>query len=142
MDEADEVFEKLQWAGLFDETALHFPKSTAARNLQHLLEQKWKLEDDDKDMIVMHHELIYKDRKGKTAKRVSSLIVKGEDSNFTAMAKTVGLPLGITAMLILKKEINLKGVLIPVLPEVYQPVLSELEKHGIVFREEESLLPV
>lgn len=142
MDEKDEALDKVQWTGVFDKITLPFAGATAARNLQQLLEQKWKLENGDKDMIVMHHEIVFKDRNGKTARRVSSLVVKGEDSSLTAMAKTVGLPLGITTMLILKKQINLKGVQIPVMPEVYIPVLSDLENHGIIFREEESLLPV
>lgn len=142
LDEKDESLDKVQWTGVFDDTPLPFAKATAARNLQHLLEQKWKLEESDKDMIVMHHEIIYKDKSGKPAKKVSSLVVKGEDSNLTAMAKTVGLPLGITAMLILKKEISLKGVQIPVMPEVYNPVLTELENHGIVFQEAASHLTV
>jgi len=142
LHEKDESLKRVQWTGVFDENVLPFPKATAARNLQQLLERKWKLEEGDKDMIVMHHEIIFKDKNGQQTKRLSSLVVKGEDSNLTAMAKTVGLPLGITAMLILKKEINLKGVLIPVMPEVYNPVLTELGNQGIIFREEESLLPV
>lgn len=142
LDEQDDALDKVQWTGVFDEIIIPFPKTTAARNLQQLLEQKWKLEEGDKDMIVMHHEIIFQDSKGKIARRVSSLVIKGEDSNMTAMAKTVGLPLGITTMLILKKKINLKGVQIPIMPEIYNPVLTELEKHGIIFSEEESLLPV
>ncbi len=142
VNENDESLDLVQWTGIFEENVLPFQKATAARNLQHLLEQKWKLEETDKDMIVMHHEIVFKDRNGKLTKRVSSLVVKGEDSNLTAMAKTVGLPLGITAMLILKQQINVKGVQIPVMPEVYNPVLTELENHGITFREEKLLLPV
>lgn len=138
----DEALQKVKWLGIFEDIVLPFQKATAARCLQHLLEQKWKLEPDDKDMVVMHHEIIYTDRQGKTAKRQSSLVVKGDDHNLTAMAKTVGLPLGIMAMLILKNKISLKGVQIPVMPEVYMPVLAELEKNDIVFHEEESLLPV
>jgi hypothetical protein len=63
----------------------------------------------------------------------SSLIVKGEDNIRTAMAKTVGLPLGIAAKLILQGKIKLTGLHIPILPEIYEPVLAELKKHNIQF---------
>ena len=65
----------------------------------------------------------------------SCLIVKGEDQVHTAMAKTVGLPLGIAAKLILQNKINLTGLHIPVIPEIYEPVLKELESNGIRFFE-------
>jgi saccharopine dehydrogenase (NADP+, L-glutamate forming) len=65
----------------------------------------------------------------------SSLIVKGEDNVRTAMAKTVGLPIGIAAKLILENKINLTGLHIPILPEIYEAVLAELETHNIRFRE-------
>jgi saccharopine dehydrogenase (NADP+, L-glutamate forming) len=51
----------------------------------------------------------------------------------TAMAKTVGLPLGIAAKLVLQGKINLKGVHLPVTKEIYDPVLSELATMGIEF---------
>ena len=85
-------------------------------------------------MIVMLHEIEY-EFAGKTTKIESSLIVKGEDHLRTAMAKTVGLPLGIAAKLILNGTIQLSGIHIPTIPEIYLPVLSELEKAGICFTE-------
>jgi saccharopine dehydrogenase (NADP+, L-glutamate forming) len=65
----------------------------------------------------------------------SRLVVKGENSLRTAMAKTVGLPLGIAARLILENRIRLKGLHIPIIPEIYDPVLHELELQGIRFEE-------
>ena len=71
-----------------------------------------------------------------SASAVSSLlIVKGEDNVRTAMAKTVGLPLGIATRLILNGTIKLKGLHIPTKKEIYEPVLKELEEHGIKFKE-------
>ncbi len=64
------------------------------------------------------------------------MIVKGNDQLHTAMAKTVGLPLGIAAKLIMQGKIKTPGLQIPVSPEVYEPVLAELEKHAIKFKEE------
>ena len=89
----------------------------------------------DKDMIVMLHEIGYEINGGNKEVR-SGLVVTGEDQMKTAMAKTVGLPLGIAAKLILQNKIKLTGLHIPVLPEIYEPVLTELEEHDIKFHEE------
>ena len=65
----------------------------------------------------------------------STLVVKGEDHLHTAMARTVGLPLGIAARLILEGKIRLSGLHIPIVPEIYEPVLKELAEVGIQFEE-------
>jgi saccharopine dehydrogenase (NADP+, L-glutamate forming) len=83
----------------------------------------------------MLHELQY-EKGNKNYEVRSSLIVKGEDNLKTAMAKTVGLPLGIATKLILQNKIKLTGLHIPIVPEIYEPVLAELEKSGIKFNEE------
>jgi saccharopine dehydrogenase-like NADP-dependent oxidoreductase len=64
-------------------------------------------------------------------------VLKGEDSSHTAMARTVGMPLGIAARLILNGEMRIPGVHIPVSKDIYSKVLPELEREGIVFREQE-----
>ncbi|HXL57756.1 MAG TPA: saccharopine dehydrogenase C-terminal domain-containing protein, partial [Chitinophagaceae bacterium] len=89
---------------------------------------------NDKDMIVMMHEIDYTIN-GRQSAVKSSLVVKGEDNLHTAMAKTVGLPLGIAAKLILEGKIKETGLHIPVIPSIYEPVLQELQKHGIIFKE-------
>jgi saccharopine dehydrogenase-like NADP-dependent oxidoreductase len=103
--------------------------------LQFAMEKKLVLDTDDKDMIVMMHE-IQSSVDGRQSTVASTLIVEGENNLRTAMAKTVGLPLGIAAKLILNGEINLKGLHIPTKREIYEPVLKELEEHGIRFNEE------
>ena len=85
-------------------------------------------------MIVMQHLIQYK-LKGKLHLITSTLQLEGETDTLTAMSKTVGLPLGIAAKLILEKQVNLKGVIIPTLPVLYQPMLEELAKYDIVFKE-------
>jgi len=70
----------------------------------------------------------------------SHLIVKGEDNSRTAMAKTVGLPLGIATRLILQGKIKETGLHIPVIPTIYEPVLKELQQHGISFHENTSII--
>jgi saccharopine dehydrogenase-like NADP-dependent oxidoreductase len=104
--------------------------------LQNLIEEKWKLMPGDKDMIVMQHQFEYLigDKKRRL---ISSLVVKGNDEFNTAMAMTVGLPIGIAAKLTLNGVITLRGVRIPVDSEIYEPVLKELQEYGIRFENEE-----
>src|SRR5207253_8346806 len=102
--------------------------------LQFSLEKNLALRPDDRDMIVMLHELSYISNNKQSSVR-STLVVKGEDNLHTAMAKTVGLPLGIATKLILSGDIVLKGLHIPNKKEIYEPVLKELEKHDIKFQE-------
>ena len=103
--------------------------------LQNAMEKKLAMHEHDRDMIVMLHEIEYEGGSMKYEVR-SSLVVKGEDPLRTAMAKTVGLPLGIAAKLILQKKMTVTGLYIPTASEIYEPVLRELEEHGIRFNEE------
>ena len=107
---------------------------SAADVLQFIIETKWALQKNDKDMIVMLHEIEY-EVNGQKFKVNSELIVKGENNVHTAMAKTVGLPLGIAAKLILEEKIKETGLHIPVLASIYEPVLQELKTFGIRFNE-------
>lgn len=128
--------EIFSYLGLFDEKPVPSSATTSADLLQYLLENKLKMQVYDKDMIVMLHELEYTNG-DQHVSISSSLVVKGEDSSRTAMAKTVGLPLGIAAKLILQDKIRLTGLHIPIVPEIYEPVLRELALHGIKFDETE-----
>ena len=101
------------------------------------MEKKLVLAKEDKDMIVMMHE-IQSTVANQQSSISSTLIVKGDDNLRTAMAKTVGLPLGIAAKMILNGNIKLKGLLIPTHKEIYEPVLEELEEHGIRFHEKKN----
>lgn len=107
---------------------------SAADILQVAMEEKLNLNETDKDMIIMFHEIEYH-QNNKKYKVESSLIVKGISISLTAMAKTVGLPLGIAAKLILENKIQLRGLYLPTIKEIYLPVLEELENEGIVFEE-------
>jgi len=127
-----EVMEKLTWLGIFEEEKIGLPKATPAQILQHILEKKWALSPDDKDMIVMWHQFVYKIGE-KVHKKNSWMAVTGDDREQTAMAKTVGLPLGIATKLMLEGKINLSGVQIPIHPEIYEPVLQELTGQHIEF---------
>jgi saccharopine dehydrogenase-like NADP-dependent oxidoreductase len=126
----------LRFLGLFDEAPVPAHIHKSADVLQYLLETRLMMQETDKDMVVMLHELEY--RKDDTLYSLeSALIVKGENNTRTAMAKTVGLPLGIAAKLILQKKIMLTGLHIPILPAIYEPVLLELANNQIRFTEKE-----
>lgn len=103
--------------------------------LQHVIEEKWKLSTDDKDLLIFHHDIEY-EVDGDSKQLESSLLVKGENQTDTAMAKCVGLPMAIFTKLFLTKGFDkLSGVQIPTMKEVYKPILEELKKFGIEFKE-------
>ncbi len=131
---------QLQWLGTKDNiTLINKGSCSAMEVLQFALEKKLVLNTTDKDMIVMLHEIEYL-LQGKKYSVKSHLLVKGDDHLRTAMAKTVGLPLGIAAKLLLEGKINLTGLQIPVIADIYEPVLAELQQHGIQFHENTVLL--
>ena len=129
------IFKRLDWLGLFSNDVIGIKNATPAQLLQEILEKKWSLDINDRDMIVMQHQFEYF-YAGEIRKLKSSLSVFGNDNRETAMAKTVGLPVAIATKLILDREINLTGVRIPTTEDVYKPVLEELEGNGIHFIEE------
>lgn len=129
-----ELMEQFNFLGLNDPTLINKGTLSTAQILQSILEAKWKLQEGDKDLIVMLHELEYSMNNQQYALQ-STLVVKGDDELHTAMAKTVGLPLGIAAVLILENKIDLKGLHIPIIKEIFEPVLAELIKEGIAFKE-------
>jgi len=131
----EDAMQKLIWLGLFDKNnRIDFNgNAVAGVVLQQLLEKKWVLESDDKDMIVMLHEFGFTNSEGENVKFNASLMVKGTDNLNTAMATTVGLPLGIAAINVINGSINEKGVCLPSKRTFYKPILSELSKFGVVF---------
>jgi saccharopine dehydrogenase-like NADP-dependent oxidoreductase len=134
-----EVMEKLIWLGLFEETPVGLAEATPAQVLEKILKEKWALEPGDKDMIVLQHLFIYELNGGKH-ETTSTLVATGDDEVHTAMAKTVGLPVGILAKLLLQGKIEKRGVVIPIYPELYEPVLEELKQLGIRFVETERVI--
>lgn len=136
IDQDSEIVHMLEWLDIFSSDKIGLKNATPAQILQHILSKKWMLQDDDKDMIVMWHKISYLETgSGKEVNLTSSVAVIGEDTSHTAMAKTVGLPLGIAAKLYLTGKIGLTGAHIPTCKEIYEPVLQELEEAGIRFNE-------
>lgn len=130
----DEILDKIAWLGLLDDRELPLKKASPASILQVILEDKWSLKPEDKDMIVMQHLFEIETPQG-TKRLTSSLVCKGENQIYTAMAKTVGLPLAMAVDLFLDGKIKLRGLHTPVIPEIYAPILKMLEKKNILFEE-------
>lgn len=133
----DELFHKFEWLGMFDDSKpIGLKNATPAQLLEKILVEKWVLEEEDKDMLVMYHAFEFT-MHGKHKKIQSSMVNIGENQVYTAMSNTVGLPLAICGKMMLLQKINLTGVHIPVMKEVYSPILEELEDFGIQFNEKE-----
>ena len=126
-----DIMKRLVWLGLFRKKRIKLRDATPALILEDLLLKKWQLEPEDRDMIVMQHQIEYT-LNGHKYRDVSDLTMRGENAQDTAMARLVGLPMGIFARLISEGKINSKGVHIPTMAEVYEPVLKEMENYGMV----------
>lgn len=134
-----DAMSRLRWLGIFSNEPLEITEGTPAQALQKLIEKRWKLEDGDKDMIVMWHRFTYR-KNGSTKEIQSAMVCKGEDPIYTAMAKTVGLPIAIAAKMIMLGKIELRGVQLPIVPSLYNPILDELKEFGITFTENQKTL--
>ena len=135
IDQDDLMWGKLVELDLFNPNKkLEIENATPAQALQKILEDKWTLQKDEKDMIVMYHKFGY-ELKGEKKQIDSNMVLIGTNQRHTAMAKTVGLPVAIAAIKILNEEITTPGVQLPIKKEVYEPILKELKDHGIEFQE-------
>ncbi len=137
IDQDDSIWDKLVELDIFNPNKkVGLKNATPAQILEKILMDSWTLEPQDKDMIVMYHKFGY-ERNGTQHQIDASMVCIGEDQTYTAMAKTVGLPVGMAALQILNNKIKNYGVQLPIKPEIYNPILEELETFGIVFNEKE-----
>lgn len=135
IDQDDVFWDKLLELDLLNkDKKVGIKNATPAQILEKILSEKWTLAPEDKDMIVMYHKFGYK-LNGEKKQIDSTMVCIGCDQTYTAMAKTVGLPVAIAALKILNGEITTPGVQLPISKEVYQPILKELEDYGVVFKE-------
>lgn len=134
------LYHKFEWLGMFeDHPILETDHATPAQLLEEILVGKLSLNAGDKDMLVMIHEFEYA-LNNQRFKITSSMVNIGEDQVYTSMSNTVGLPAAICAKMILNKQIGIIGVTLPIMPEVYNPILEELKSFDIDFVEEETRL--
>ena len=128
-----EVIRRLVWLGLFRKKRIRLSDATPALILEQLLLDKWKLKPQDRDLIVMQHQIDYVGTDGTERRETANLTMRGNDAQDTAMARLVGLPMGIFVRLISEGKIHATGVHIPTMREVYQPVLEEMAQYGMEF---------
>ncbi|MGX1928463.1 saccharopine dehydrogenase family protein [Flagellimonas sp. 2504JD4-2] len=137
IDQDDIRWGKLLELDLFNPSKkIPLKNASPAQILQYILEDSWTLEKDEKDMIVMYHKFGY-EMDGQKKQIDANMVALGQNQTYTAMAKTVGLPVAIATLQILNKKITTPGVQIPISKEVYEPILSELKSYGITFKEYE-----
>jgi len=136
IEKDSDLYKKYEWLGLFENTKITLSNATPAQILQSIIEPKWALGEKDLDMIVMQHRFVY-EQNHKTMERRSSMVVIGKDKVHTAMSVTVGIPLAIAVKLFVSGQMKAEGVVIPVKPHLYNPILNELENYGVKFIEEE-----
>jgi len=135
IDEDSKIMERLEWLGLLEEEPIPLEKGSNLDVLAHRLQEKLQYEEGERDMIILQHEFVIEYPGNHKERILSTLIDFGIPSGDTAMARTVSLPAAIGARLIVEGKISLSGVQIPVVSEIYEPVLRELEKQGISFKE-------
>lgn len=137
IDQDDVIWEKLLELDIFNASKIVGIKdATPAQILERILMDSWKLSEHDKDMIVMYHKFGF-ELNGVKKQIESNMVVIGEDQTYTAMAKTVGLPVAMATLAILNGRIKSPGVQLPISKEVYDPILKELKDYGIIFNEKE-----
>jgi saccharopine dehydrogenase-like NADP-dependent oxidoreductase len=135
IDQDDIIWDKLVELDLFrSDKIVGLKNATPAQILEKILAEKWTLQPHDKDMIVMYHKFGY-ELNGEHKQIDATMVCIGDDQIYTAMSKTVGLPVAIATLKILKGEIKTPGVQLPISKEVYEPILEELERYGVVFKE-------
>lgn len=129
---------RLAWLDIFSERPVGLANATPAQLVEHLLLDKWQLGPHDRDQVVMQHQFEYELR-GELRRRTASLVATGTDAAHTAMAQTVGLPLGMAVRRLVQGEVAGRGVVIPTTPDLYEPILAELAAdYGLAFQEDDS----
>jgi saccharopine dehydrogenase-like NADP-dependent oxidoreductase len=135
LDVNDDFVKKLDWLGIFDNVQISINSGTNSNLLVDLMLKKMAYEPHEKDMIIVHNEMVveFPDR---MEKRISSMLNEGIPYGDSAMASAVSLPPAIAAKLILEGKITSKGVCIPSTKEMYEPILEEMETFGFSFKKE------
>ena len=135
IEEASDVINRFEWLGLLSDEPLPLAKGSPLNILGAKMLEKLQYEGGERDMIILRHQFIASYPGDKEEKITSTLIDFGIPNGDTSMARTVGLPVAISTRLILEGKIDKTGVHIPVIPEIYIPILQELKDLGIAFKE-------
>lgn len=133
------VIKRLEWLDLFSDKKLPEDRDNPLDYLNILTLSKMSLDKSERDMVIMHHELVA-EIPSKKEYITSTLVDYGVPYGDSAIARTVGFPAAIAVKMILHEQINLTGVHIPVIPDIYNPILDELKENGIKFVEKSEIL--
>jgi saccharopine dehydrogenase-like NADP-dependent oxidoreductase len=132
LEKNDDFINKLRWLGFFEDKQIAIDKGSNVDVLVDLMLKKMSYQPNEKDMAIIHDDIIV-DFNGKREKWSSTMVVNGIPGGDSAMARTVSLPVAISARLILEGKITLRGSVLPIYPEIYNPVLEELEEFEIKY---------
>jgi saccharopine dehydrogenase-like NADP-dependent oxidoreductase len=128
----DDFINKLRWLGFFKDKQITINKGSNVDVLVNLMLKKMSYQPNENDMAIIHDDIIV-EFNGKREKWSSTMLVKGISGEDSAMARAVSLPVAISTRLILEGKITLRGSILPIYPEIYNPILEELEEFGIKF---------
>lgn len=131
MDESDAVLDRLEWLGLFEDDPVPDEAASLLDLLVARMEERLRYREGERDMLVLYHEFEYEDASGLEHRLGSTMIQYGEPGGDTAMARCVGFPAAFALRRILDGTIPARGVRIPVVPEIYEPILADLKTVGI-----------
>ncbi|MDD8025814.1 MAG: saccharopine dehydrogenase C-terminal domain-containing protein [Acidobacteriota bacterium] len=136
MDRGSDVFDRMAWLGLFDDVSIGVEHASPLEALERLMLRRLRYEPGERDMILLQHVIDARTEKGREIRITSTLVDRGIPGGDSSMSRTVGLPAAAGARLLLDGRLAGRGVVIPVWPEIYEPVLADLARRGIAFREE------
>jgi len=139
IDENSYALNAMEWLGLFSDKPMNRKEDSMYEITSDLMIEKMMITEKDRDMVVMMHifKAVYPDGTSEVIK--SRMLDFGSLKTDTSIARTVALPAAIAVEMILHNEIKVKGVYIPVIPEIYNPILDNLEKLNIKMIEEYGL---
>ncbi|XP_071316114.1 alpha-aminoadipic semialdehyde synthase, mitochondrial isoform X1 [Trachinotus anak] len=138
IDKDDFRMDTLRWFGMLSDESVPHAESVLAALAKHL-EAKLSFDKGERDMIIMRNDVGLRHPTGELETKHISLVVYGDPSGFSAMAKTVGYPAAIAARMVLDGDISTKGLVLPMTKEVYGPALARLKEEGLHFMSKNTL---
>jgi len=129
LEESDKVLSTMEWLGLFSEDKIPDGVKTPLDALCHQMQSKMGYAPGERDMLVMNHTFLAEFEDGTKQNITSTLLNYGIKNGDTSMSRTVSLPLAITVNLVLTGKFTKPGLSIPTIPELYNPILNELEQN-------------
>jgi len=134
-EKAGRIFSGIQRLGLLSAKEQVAPRGKLIDSLCAHLERELAFKEDERDLVILHHDFLVQRANGRRENLTSTLITYGTPGGYSAMAKTVGLPAAFGTQLILEGKLRTPGVLAPMTKDIYLPVLEKLEASGVTFVE-------